>query len=168
MENNSKAATPVNIEGVAPDLSLPVTIVADAGIDGPELPIGFGIGTHLSLPVTTGDYPTRGQLLSGAVVLRDQEVVFPGACELEVVAGYNSEPTATQLLWVQLFDSALLVLPGEPALVTIPVYGGKTPFSFALPVKFATGLVIAISADEASYADAGTWLSFTAIYRFGP
>lgn len=139
MDNNSKAATPVNLEAYEGTDPIPVT---DAP---PDLPV-----TH--------------QRLSGGVLVT-QAVIAAVPCELEAVVGYNSDPTVSDLLYVQLHNAAVAIAPGAVPAVVIPV-GGTLPYSLAMELRFSAGIVIALSTTELTFtAPASPWLAYSAIYR---
>jgi hypothetical protein len=163
VDNNSKAATPVNLEGVGPGFpGLPV----DATIVAP-LPLPVLLASPLPVPVQIQGVPygVKRQAGTGGLV-QTQQLVSIVPCELNVCAGYNRDPSSATQLWVQLHDAAALVLPGALPAVTFPVYGGNTPFSYAVDWAFAVGLVVAISTSELAFAaPAGNYLGFSATYR---
>lgn len=160
MDNNSRAATPVNVEGFTPGAALDVTITA-------PLPLPVVIIAPLPLPVvlSPSGFPVKRQSPLSAVLVT-QAVISAVPCELAIVAGYNSDPTATDLLYVQLHDASAAIAPGTVPEVVIPVYGGKTPYSYGLELDFAIGLVIALSTTELTFtAPASNWLAFSCVYR---
>lgn len=162
MQNNANTATPVNIEGVGPGVALPV----DATIVAP-LPLPVGIVTPLPLPVQIQGVPYGVKRQDGTgPLVQTQKVISVVPCELNVAAGYNRDPSATVQSWIQLHDAAALVLPGATPVVMFPVYGGNSPFSYAVDWEFFVGLVIAISTTETIFtAPAGNYLGFSATYR---
>lgn len=139
MDNNAQTATPVNL-------------IAYEGTD--------------PIPVTaTPDFPVIHQRLSGGV-LQVQMLISAVACELDCVAGYNSDPTPGNLLYVQLHNAIGVIAPGAVPAVVIPVYGGKTPYSLAMNLRFPTGLVLALSTTELTFtAAASPWLAYSVTYR---
>jgi hypothetical protein len=122
----------------------------------------------LPLPVVLRDSTTYTVIVrakSGAALV-SQATLFANDCLLDVVGGYNSDPTASDLLYVQLHDAAAAIAPGAVPAVVIPVYGGKTPYSFAIETIFLNGLVIALSTTELTFtAAASPWLAYNVNYR---
>jgi hypothetical protein len=160
LENNSKTATPVNVAGFAPGAGVDATIVA-------PLPLPVAVVGPDPLPVIlpTPTYSVKQQFLTGAS-LQGVVVLSAVPCELDIIAGYNSEPTAATLMWILLFNSATLIIAGAVPQIAIPVYGGKTPFSYGVPIEFVTGLCLAFSTTEGLYTEpASQYLAFSAIWR---
>jgi hypothetical protein len=67
----------------------------------------------------------------GAALAAD--LVCPTPCMLQCVAGYNA---GAALLYVQLFDKITAPVAGDVPEFSIPVPGGRTPFSLSMPYVF--------------------------------
>lgn len=92
-------------------------------------------------------------------VLLDKDIVCPTPCELQCVVGYNA---GSGMLYVQLHDKAGALSNGDVPEIIIPVPGGRTPFSCAMPYVFTLGMNIGISTTELTYTSAGNLLSYAA------
>lgn len=139
MDNNSKAATPVNLLAYLGSDPIPV-IITDSG------------------------FPISHQA-SGEGTLVTQAVIAAVPCELAEVAGYNSDPAVALLHYVQLHDAAAAIAPGAVPLAWFPVYG-KATYSLAMQLRFAAGIVIALSTTEDVFtAPASDLLGYFCVYR---
>jgi hypothetical protein len=148
MDNNSTAATPVNIMGSDPGSPVAVTI------DGP-----------LPLPVTSTDFSEKHQVLGGAVPVV-QVVVSTEPCELRTLTGYNSNADTTLELYVQLHEAGAAIAPGAVPAVVIPVKGRQT-FSLSQDLEFAH-LVLAISTTEFTFTAAAASMVYQVTYGIVP
>lgn len=158
MNDNSKVATPVNLAGVSPGF--------------PALPVDATIVAPLPLPVLPlrPTYNTKQQFNAGGS-FQTSIVLSAVPCELDVIAGYSSEPTPGRLLYLQLFDRDTLPVTGvtNPQVI-IPVYGQRAIFSYGLQLEFTIGLAVGLSLSETVYdrTDPDAWLAFSSIWRIAP
>jgi len=89
------------------------------------------------------------------------QALLPGSSMLLQLAGYNA---AAGLLYVQIHDSVGAIVAGHVPLVTIPVPGGNTAFSYGLHVPVTDEVVIALSTTPLTFTAATASLGFTAEY----
>jgi hypothetical protein len=112
------------------------------------------------MPSTSVSQYFAGQHQAGSEgVLRDADLVCPTPCMLQCVAGYNA---AAGLLYVQLFDKSTAPVSGDIPEVSIPVPGGRTPFSLSIPYVFTLGCSIGLSSTELTYTSGGASLMYIA------
>lgn len=144
MANKDVVATPVNLMGSDPALApIPVT------------------------PVPSPAFPVQAEQYGGDPKVNS--VISGAPCQLKTLTGYNSDPNATNLLFVQLHELiAIPIAPGAVPKVVIPVYGGKTPFSLAQALTFSPGLTIGISTTEWTFTAASAFLCWQCTFGRGP
>jgi hypothetical protein len=112
------------------------------------------------MPSTSVSQYFQGQHQAGSEgVLLAADIVCPGPCMLQCVAGYNA---AAGLLYVQLFDKTTAPVAGDVPEMVIPVPGGRTPFSLSIPYVFTLGCSIGISSTELTYTSGGASLLYIA------
>jgi hypothetical protein len=153
MDNNAKTATPVNLEGIGPGM--------------PPLDVNATIVAPLPLPVRIYPLPVYsvdGQEFSGGTLIVQQQVCAE-PCKLIVIAGMNADPTAGNLLFVQLHNVIGVIPPGRVPEVVVAVYGGYTPYSFGVGLVFDTGLAIGLSSTLGTFtASATPYLTFSSTF----
>lgn len=162
MDNNSTAATPVNVvggsgSGGAVEVEITAPLPLPIFIDAISLPV----------PVTTTPaFPNKRQIIGGAFPA-EQVVVSAVACELQTLTGYNSDSDTETELFVQLHEAGAVPLaPGAIPLVIIPVKGRQT-FSLSQNLEFPE-LVLAISTTEFTFTGAGDVMVYQATFGIAP
>lgn len=139
MDNNSKAATPVNLIAYLGSDPIPV-IITDSG------------------------FPVSHQATSEGTLVT-QAVISAVPCELADVAGFNGDPAVAIAHFVQLHDAAAAIAPGDTPLAVFPVYGMAT-YSMGVNLRFAAGIVIALSTTADVFtAPASDLLGYFCVYR---
>jgi hypothetical protein len=112
----------------------------------------------MSATIVSGYFPGQSQAASeGALIAAD--LVCPNVCMLQCVVGYNA---GAGLLYVQLFDKTTAPIAGDVPEISIPVPGGRTPFSLSMPYAFTLGCAIGISSTEFTYTSGGNSLAYAA------
>jgi len=97
----------------------------------------------------------------GVLVQSDNVTSFGLPAQIINISGYNANPSN---LFVQIFDS-LFVNPGDTPVITIPVPGNFSSFSYGAPFVCLNGISIAISLTSLTYTVVVTpSLSYVAVF----